>query len=248
MRWRAVTAPVTGPGTVVLRGLAPLVIAQVLLGLQRRVGDGLKLREQTLRQYAAELRLRQVATLEDCGGPGEGSPSLRPLAASLAGYARIALLDPETERDKDVWDLAAFGHNGQAGFTAISQGWLRQCAKDWALDDLTRRRGRKAGTHLRQRIALIAALSASLRTRPDHGEQRRRSRPRRHRRVPAPACLRRERRPDLPADPYRADRAPEADPAADADGGGDPARPRRGRPWRRLRAGDPGRARAARAR
>ena len=169
MRWRAITAPVTGPGTVVLRGLAPLVIAQVLLGLQRRVGDGLKLREQTLRQLCAELRLRQVATLDDCCGPGEGSPCLRPLAASLAGYARIALLDPETERDKDVWDLAAFGHNGMAGFTAISQGWLRQCAKDWALDDLTRRRGRKAGTHLRQRIALIAALSASLRARPDHG-------------------------------------------------------------------------------
>ena len=170
MRWRAVTAPVTGPGVVVLRGLAPLVIAQLLLGLQRRVGDGLKLREQTLRQFAAELRLRQVTTLEDHGGLGERSPSLRQLAASLASYARQALLDPETERDKDVWDLAAFGHNGQADFTVISQGWLRQCAKDWALDDLTRRRGRKAGTHLRQRIALIAALSASLRTRPDHGE------------------------------------------------------------------------------
>lgn len=170
LRWRAVTVPVTGPGVVVLRGLAPLVIAQLLLGLQRRAGDGLKLREQTLRQFAAELRLRQVTTLEDHGGPGERSPSLRRLAASLAGYARQALLDPETERDKDTWDLAAFGHNGHAGFTVISQGWLRQCAKDWALDDLTRRRGRKLGTHLRQRIALLAALSASLRTRTDHGE------------------------------------------------------------------------------
>jgi integrase len=170
MRWRAVTAPVTGPGMVVLRGLPPLVIAQLLLGLQSRVRDGLKLREQTLRQFAAELRLRQVTTLEDYGKLGEHSPRLRPLAAHLAGYARQVLLDPETERAKDTWDLAAFGHNGQADFTAISQGWLRQCAKDWALDDLSRRRGRTLGTHLRQRIALIAALSASLRTRPDHGE------------------------------------------------------------------------------
>jgi integrase len=170
MRWRARAAPVTEPGMVVLRGLPALVIAQVLLGLQRRAGDGLKLREHGLRLLCAELRLRQAVTLEDCGGFGELAPWLRPLAGGLAGYARQALLDPETERDKDSWDLAAFGHNGQAGFTAISQPWLRQCAKDWAVDDLTRRRGRKIGTHLRQRIALIAELSASLATRPDHGD------------------------------------------------------------------------------
>ena len=170
MRWRAVAAPVTVPGMVVLRGLPPLVIAQVLLGLQGRAGDGLKLREHTLRQFAAELRLRQVATLADYDGRGDGRSLLRPLASSLAGYARRALLDPETERDKDIWDLAAFGHTGHADFTAISQDWLRQCAREWAVDDLARRRGRKQGGHLRQRVALIAALSASLRTRPDHGE------------------------------------------------------------------------------
>jgi hypothetical protein len=92
----------------------------VLLGLQCRAGDGLKLREHGLRRLCAELRLRQVASLEDWRGSGELASWLRPLAASLAGYARRALLDPETERGKDVWDLAAFGHNGQADFTAIS--------------------------------------------------------------------------------------------------------------------------------
>jgi integrase len=168
-RWRAADRPVTGPGTVVLRGLPPLVIAQVLLGLQRRGADGLRLREDALRRLATELRLRQAATLEDCSGWGENS-RLRPLASSLAGYARRALLDPEAERDKDVWDLAAFGRSGRADFTAISQDWLRQCARDWAVDDLARRRGSKQGNHLRQRIALIAELSASLRTRPDHGD------------------------------------------------------------------------------
>lgn len=39
-RWRAAEQPVTGPGTVVLRGLPPLVTAQVLLGLQRRPPTG----------------------------------------------------------------------------------------------------------------------------------------------------------------------------------------------------------------
>jgi integrase len=168
--WRAAEQPVTGPGMVVLRGLPPLVIAQVLLGLQRRAGDGLRVREDTLRRFAAELRSRQAATLGDLTGAG-GCSRMRPLASSLAAYSRRALLDPETERCKDIWDLAAFGHGGRADFTAISQPWLRQCARDWAVDDLARRRGRNPGGRLRERIALIALLSGSLRARPDHGDE-----------------------------------------------------------------------------
>jgi integrase len=168
-RWRAAEQPVTGPGTVVLRGLPPLVTAQVLLGLQRRAADGLGLREDMLRRLVGELRSRQAVTLDDLAGPGERS-RMRSLASCLAAYSRRALLDPETERHKDTWDLAAFGHGGHADFTAISQPWLRQCARDYAVDDLARRRGRDTGGRLRERIALIALLSASLRTRPDHGD------------------------------------------------------------------------------
>ena len=169
VRWRAAEQPVTGPGIVVLRGLPPLVTAQVLLGLQRRAADGLKLREDTLRRLAGELRSRQAVTLDGLAGPDERS-RMRSLASSLAAYSRRALLDPETERHKDTWDLAAFGHGGQADFTAISQPWLRQCARDYAVDDLARRRGRNTGGRLRERIALIALLSASLRTRVDRGK------------------------------------------------------------------------------
>jgi hypothetical protein len=165
--WRAAEAPVTGPGTVVLRGLPPLVTAQVLLGLQQRAADGLKLREDTLRRLVGELRSRQAVTLDDLTGPDE---RVRQLASSLAAYSRKDLLDPETERHKDMWDLAAFGHYGHADFTAISQPWLRECARDYAVDDLARRRGRNVGSRLRERIALIALLSASLRTQPDHGD------------------------------------------------------------------------------
>jgi len=168
-RWRAADRAVTGPGTVMLRGLPPLVIAQLLLGLQRRAADGLRLREDTLRGLAAELRARQAATLEDFA-VAAGRRGLRSLACSLAAYSRKALLDPETERHKDTWDLAAFGHGGHADFTAISQPWLRQCARDYAVDDLARRRGRNVGGRLRERIALIALLSSSLLARPDHGD------------------------------------------------------------------------------
>lgn len=168
-RWRATQKSPGGPGTVVLRGLPPLVIAQLLLGLQLRADDGMKLREDTLRALAGELRSRQAAGVGDLARPGSGS-RMPALARSLADYSRRALLDPETERDKDVWDLAAFGRRGLADFTAISQDWLRRCAKEWAVDDLARRRGRKQGNGLRERIALIAGLSASLASRPDRGE------------------------------------------------------------------------------
>jgi len=56
----------TAPEASNLRNdLAVLVRPQVLLGLQCRVRDGLKLREDTLRRLCAELRSRQTATLDD---------------------------------------------------------------------------------------------------------------------------------------------------------------------------------------
>lgn len=60
-------------------------------------------------------------------------------------------------------------------FTAISQPWLRDIAKRWALDDLPKRRirsGRRAsaGLAVRHCIGCLARLSQSLRMRPDHGQ------------------------------------------------------------------------------
>jgi hypothetical protein len=49
-------------------------------------------------------------------------------------------MSPETERGKDEWDAAVFGHGGTITFTAIHQRWLREAAKRWAFDDLPRRR------------------------------------------------------------------------------------------------------------
>src|SRR6185312_10334157 len=71
-----------------------------------------------------------------------------------------ALSTPETEVDKDEWDLTVFGHNGTVSFTGISQSRLREAAKRWAADDLPRRRirpGRRtsAGLAVRHHIGCL---------------------------------------------------------------------------------------------
>ena len=88
-------------------------------------------------------------------------------------HARRGSSDPDTEIAKDTWDMALFGHRGNLSFTAITQPWLRETAKIWALADLPRRRGRSGGDETpgtTSRAFQLALLSASLRQRADHGE------------------------------------------------------------------------------
>jgi len=167
--WRAVQSPVIRAGRVVFTGLAPLVVIQVLFGLQQRAAQGVKTRDGVLRWICDELRRQQVATLAGARVlPGLGNDR-RGTLNSLRTDARRGLLDCETETGKDDWDLTVFGHAGTLSFTAISQLWLRAAAKMWAGHDLPRRRGRCAGDKTRHHVASLALLSGSLRQRADQG-------------------------------------------------------------------------------
>ncbi|MFD6062473.1 hypothetical protein [Rhodococcus wratislaviensis] len=76
----------------------------------------------------------------------------------------------EAEQAKDIWAMSVFGHRGRLDFTAISQPWLREATKRWAIQDLIRRRGDGVTTVLRAHVAALAGLSESLRIhRSDHG-------------------------------------------------------------------------------
>ena len=76
----------------------------------------------------------------------------------------------EAEQTKDIWAMSLFGHRGRLDFTAISQPWLREGAKRWAVQDLLRRRGDGVTTVLRGHVSALAGLSESLRIhRSDHG-------------------------------------------------------------------------------
>src|SRR5689334_2592931 len=97
---------------------------------------------------------------------GTWTATPRPLLASLARHAHRALLNPETEKVKDVWDLVAFGRpGGSLPSTDISQGWLREAAKRRAVEELPRRRGRGVGGSLRSCVHSLARLSETLRLR-----------------------------------------------------------------------------------
>ena len=186
-RWRATESPVTRAGHAVLVALPVLVVVQVLFGVQQRAGEGVRTRDPVLRWICDELRRQQVSTVADAVAPGD--TERRGAINSLIKHARRGLLNPETEIDKDEWDMTVFGHRGNMSFAAITQDWLRATAKAWASHDLPRSAG-----HLRRRqdppphhqpgpVVAVAATPPGPGTRPGRvGAPR-------HRGLPGPTGL-----------------------------------------------------------
>jgi site-specific recombinase XerD len=167
--WRQTAAPFTVAGQVNLRGLAPLAVVEILYGVQQRARDECMTYCRFLRRLAYELHRAQASRLGEL--PGQQDVTLRALVNSLTRHVARAFTDPETETAKDAWDLAVLGHRGRLAFTKISQPWLREAAKRWAMHDLPRRRGQKAGNRVSEIIGAVMRLSASLRAhRSDHGD------------------------------------------------------------------------------
>jgi integrase len=168
-RWQLGRSAVSQGGQVSLRGLTPLVVVEVLFGVQQRVRGGAQIKEANLRAVCDTLRREQAPTIAAC--PVERVPGkpARSLASALVRHVRRALTDPGRERAGDSWDLALFGHRGQLSFTGIGQPWLAQAAKVWAGEELPRHRGGGAN-NVRERINALARLSESLRVRDDHGQ------------------------------------------------------------------------------
>ncbi len=172
-RWRLTETPVGRGGQISFRGLAPVVVAEVLVGLQQRSRvDGVKTKESDLRRWCNELRAQQVLTLADYVMDAVRDPTFQSLCNSVSAHARRALASPETEIANNEWDLVVFGHTGTLSFTNITQPWLREVAKRWAADDLPKRRSTasRGGLAVRHHLGCVARLSQSLRMRPDRGE------------------------------------------------------------------------------
>jgi integrase len=166
--WQATESGVAEPGQVNLRALPPLVVVEVLFGVQQRVRAGVKLTDPILRPLCDVLRRQRAGCLQQCDPDRVPSGVTRKFLRAFARDIQRALADPGREQTKDSWDLAIFGHPGRLSFTAISQPWLRQAAKRWAAQDLPRHRGGGA-TKVREKIGALAELSGSLRCRPDQG-------------------------------------------------------------------------------
>jgi integrase len=168
--WRARESGVAEPGQVNLRALPPVVVVEVLFGIQQRVRGGAKITDVDLRVLCDALRRQRVTSIAADAVEIKRNKPVRSLLGAVTRHVRRALADPGSEQAKDTWDLAIFGHRGNLSFTGIAQPWLTQAAKRWAAEQLPRHRGRGAA-RVRGKINGLRLLSEYLRCRPDRGAE-----------------------------------------------------------------------------
>ena len=168
MKWCATAAGLAASGVVNLRGLHQLVRLQMLIALQRRVQAGIKNYVHWLDRLADFLRAGQHPDLMSVDRTR--NETMDRVLRAFQHEIRMALADPVTEQQKDLWNMQVFGIRGNLDFTVITQQWLRQITKVWILDELPTRRGANINAPLRDHLHSIAALSTILRsTRDDQG-------------------------------------------------------------------------------
>ncbi|MFG2515500.1 tyrosine-type recombinase/integrase [Streptomyces sp. NPDC048584] len=167
--WRRTATGIAESGKVSLRGLPDRVVAELLYGLQQRYAEGIRQLDVDTRGIADLVRARQLGSLSELD-PSPLPKNLQRLVRGILKHCDRSQLSPETERHKDTWDGAAFGFTGNLYFNEISQPWLREAAKSWAVDDVPGRRGHKIRNTVQSQITSLAHLSDSLRlNRADKG-------------------------------------------------------------------------------
>ncbi|WP_433574100.1 site-specific integrase [Nocardia brasiliensis] len=167
--WRRTQPAIAAGGEISLGGLPERLVAELLYALQQRTANGVKTDASYFRRVADCLRTQGASGLEQARS--SGPKAVNKLIRLYALLVRQLHLDPETERLKDEWDTTVYGHTGTLRFGGISQDWLKEAAKAWALDYLPRHRGTSARGRCQTGIGFIVLLSDSLRSqREDHGE------------------------------------------------------------------------------
>jgi integrase len=170
--WCATANPVATGLSVTLRGLPPLVQAELLYGLQARCRRGSKTALDDVRSLARRLRDARAASVAEFDPGPARRARFRQLAADIQASVAGAVSSPELERHRDVWRMGVFGPHGSRtiDFTKLTQPWLRAAAKHWVREELPTRRGPDAAVTLRDHVNALAQLSDSLReSRADQG-------------------------------------------------------------------------------
>jgi hypothetical protein len=171
--WRRIADPINADHFVIFKGLAEVVRLELLVALQARTDAGTRTLVTGLRAIVSALRRSEATSIYDLADSQVAG--LRADAAVLLRSLRTLLerrlSTPETEREKDVWDLGVFGFaHWKLSFTNISQPWLIETAKRWTEDNLPQHRGRQGGGTAKTVIAAVTLLSECLReTRSDEG-------------------------------------------------------------------------------
>jgi integrase len=170
--WCRSSAPVASGHEVVMRGLTPLVQAQILFGLQERCRQGALTLLSELRIIYRRLLAADAPTIAGFDDP-RFDRRHRALLRDLQQAVLLAGASPEDEQRKDIWNTVVLGHGRRRviDFTGISQPWLRESLKQWVAEELPVRRGDHATSILQSHVRRAEELSASLRLhRDDRGD------------------------------------------------------------------------------
>jgi integrase len=167
-RWASqVERPLPAARFVDLSGLPERARLEVLVGLTVSIERPRRSRVSELRRVISLLHAAGVGSILELDVAKIASTSVRLFIAFAQDRLRIASADPDTEFEKDVWDLRVFGTTQayRADFTALAQPWLRVLAKEWA-------REKVPSVHpncLTHMIYALNELSRSLARREDQG-------------------------------------------------------------------------------
>jgi integrase len=151
-----------------LSGLSEVVQAELLVGISVVIAGHRRSRVSDLRRIVALLNEARVESIMELDLGRLRTDAVRLFVSWAQDHLWLAFIDPEVEWRGDRWDMRMFG-KPQAyivDFTAISQPWLRELAKQWS-------RERAPLVHAgstRRAVVSIAELSRSLRRREDHGD------------------------------------------------------------------------------
>ncbi|MGO9754924.1 MAG: tyrosine-type recombinase/integrase [Solirubrobacteraceae bacterium] len=167
-RWASeVERPLPAARFLDLGGLPERVMLEVLVGLTVSIERPRRSRITELRRVINRLRAADVGSILELDARKIASDAVRLFIEFAQDRLRLAAADPETEFEKDVWDLRVFGSTQawRMDFTALAQPWLRVLAKEW-----TREKVSAVHPHgLTNMIYALNELSRSLARREDEG-------------------------------------------------------------------------------
>ena len=200
--WQLTEPAVSEGGQVSLRGLPPLVVVEVLFGVQQRTRGGAKITDVTLRAVCDALRRQQASSVAAC----DAEPRSRQAGQDPAGRDGPPRA-PGAGRSRQ---RAGQGHLGPCGLRARRAAVVHRHHPAVAArggQGVGRRRAapppRRRRRQVRAKVNALAGCRKACTPAADHGTRAGRPGPARHRELPEPARLPGISRDDQPLPPQR---------------------------------------------
>jgi integrase len=159
--WCARQGSLDWDGRVVLSGLPERLLLDLLYGLQRCADLGHRAKVLDVQTAVNIVRTRGAGSLLELPRRSAKLSRARLFLSFARDQVALALSDRDSEAKKDDWDMRVFGRAaGRVRFGSLSQAWLRESAKAWALErvDMV-----ETAETLQEIVRALVAFSESLR-------------------------------------------------------------------------------------